>query len=245
MRHTVSVGLIILAALAGCSHVPPGPPATTAAAAQPVASPGPPPVPPQSASAPATAIPDARPSTPVDAAAPTLPQEQSRAASAPKAAAGMPAATVAPAPPPPGRPNPAAAASTARPAAPPAPAPKPAATPAATVAPAAAATPAAPPAAPSLDLAALEQRLRDTRAIGLFTKLSLKNQVDELLTQFRAYHRGDKSVPPSLLRQRYDGLLMKVLSVLQDGDPPLATQIWSSREVIWSVLADPAKFEKI
>ena len=44
---------------------------------------------------------------------------------------------------------------------------------------------AAAPAAASLDLSALEQRLRDTRAIGLFTKLSLKNQVDDLLAQFR------------------------------------------------------------
>jgi hypothetical protein len=110
---------------------------------------------------------------------------------------------------------------------------------------AAPAAPAAPPAPPSLDLASLEQRLRDTRAIGVFTKLSLKNQVDELLGQFRAYHGGDKTIPPSVLRQRYDGLVLKVLSVLQDGDPPLAAQIWASREAIWGILSDPAKFERI
>jgi hypothetical protein len=48
-----------------------------------------------------------------------------------------------------------------------------------------------------------------------------------------------------VLRQRYDGLVLKVLSVLQDGDPPLAAQVWSSREAIWGILADPAKFAKI
>src|SRR5262249_7854586 len=41
------------------------------------------------------------------------------------------------------------------------------------------------PAAATLDLRSLEQRLRDTTAIGVFTKLSLKNQVDDLLREFR------------------------------------------------------------
>ena len=98
------------------------------------------------------------------------------------------------------------------------------------------------PQAQSLDLATLEQRLKDTRAIGLFTKLSLKNQVDDLLSQFKAFHGG--KVPPSLseLHQRYDLVLLKVLSLLQDGDPPLARSISSSREAIWGILSDPQKF---
>jgi hypothetical protein len=102
-----------------------------------------------------------------------------------------------------------------------------------------------PAAAPSLDLAALEQRLRDTHAVGLFTKLSLKNQVDELVAQVRAYYHSNRPPPPAELRPRFDGLVLKVLSVVQDGDASLAAQIWSSREAIWGVLADPTKFEKI
>jgi hypothetical protein len=101
------------------------------------------------------------------------------------------------------------------------------------------------PAAPTLDLTALEQRLRDTHAIGLFTKLSLKNQVDDLLDEFRAHHRGQANPPLTALRQRYDLLLMKVLTLLQDGDPPLASAINSSREAIWSLLNDPAKLTAI
>jgi hypothetical protein len=99
--------------------------------------------------------------------------------------------------------------------------------------------------AATLDLADLEQRLRDTRAIGVFTKLSLKNQVDDLLGEFRALYQGPKKHPPVELRQRYDQLLLKVLGLLQDGDPPLAAAIASSREAIWSILADPEKFSKI
>ena len=103
----------------------------------------------------------------------------------------------------------------------------------------------APSSAPSLDLAALEQRLRDTRAIGVFTKLSLKNQVDDLLGEFRSFHRGAHAVTLSQLRQQYDLLLLKVLSLLQDGDPPLAAAISSSREAIWRILVDPQQFEKL
>jgi hypothetical protein len=103
----------------------------------------------------------------------------------------------------------------------------------------------APTSSPALNLADLEQRLRDTRAIGVFTKLSLKNQVDDLLNAFRALYRGPDKHPPVELRQRYDQLLLKVLTLLQDGDPPLAAEIASSREAIWSILADPDKFAKI
>jgi hypothetical protein len=114
--------------------------------------------------------------------------------------------------------------------------------------PSSAATPSPIPAAassPTLNLADLEQRLRETRAIGVFTKLSLKNQVDDLLNAFRTLYRGPDKHPPAELRQRYDMLLMKVLSLLQDGDPPLASEIASSREAIWSILADPEKFATI
>lgn len=101
------------------------------------------------------------------------------------------------------------------------------------------------PRAPTLDLGSLEQRLRDTRAIGVFTKLSLKNQVDDLLDQFRAFHSGRIKEPLAELRQRYDLLLLKVLTLLQDGDPTLASTISASREAIWGILVDPVKFSNI
>ena len=98
---------------------------------------------------------------------------------------------------------------------------------------------------PTLDLTSLEERLKDTRAIGVFTKLSLKNQVDDLLGQVRAFHAKRTTTSLSELRQRYDLLLLKVLSLLQDGDPSLAAAISSSREAIWGILADPRKFAKL
>jgi hypothetical protein len=104
---------------------------------------------------------------------------------------------------------------------------------------------AAAPATPTLDLRSLEQRLRDTRAIGMMTKLSIKNQVDDLLDEFRSFYAGKVKTPITDLRQRYDLLLMKVLSLLQDSDVALASAISSSREAIWGILRDPKKFAEI
>ncbi len=86
--------------------------------------------------------------------------------------------------------------------------------------------------------------MRDTKAIGLFTKLSIKNQVDDLLDDFRAHFKG-QTPPLTTLRQRYDLLVMKVLSSVQDGDPPLASDIASSREAIWKLLNDPANLTSV
>jgi hypothetical protein len=101
------------------------------------------------------------------------------------------------------------------------------------------------PASPTLDLASLEQRLKDTKAIGVFTKLSLKNQVDDLLGELRAFHSGSAQTPTAVLRQKYDTLMIKVLTLLQDGDPQLASAIASSREALWGILMDPKKFSQI
>jgi len=104
------------------------------------------------------------------------------------------------------------------------------------------APPAAKAAAAPLDLKSLETRLRETPAIGVFTKISLKNQVDDLLDKFRAYHKRQAATPLAELRQSYNMLLLKVLALLQDSDPSLARDVVASREAIWSILSDPKKF---
>ena len=101
------------------------------------------------------------------------------------------------------------------------------------------------PTAQSLDLTSLEQRLKDTKAIGVLTKLTLKNQIDDLLDQFRAYYQGKLHTTLADLRRSYDLLFLKVLALLQDSDRSLATAITASREGIWGILSDPAKFATI
>jgi hypothetical protein len=98
---------------------------------------------------------------------------------------------------------------------------------------------------PPLDLPSLEKRLRETKAIGVFTKITLKNQVDDLVNHFREFHGGQGKTTLNELRQRYDMLVLKLLSLLQDSDTTLAHTIVASREAIWSILTDPAKLSSI
>ena len=98
---------------------------------------------------------------------------------------------------------------------------------------------------PTLDVAGLTARLRYTKAIGVFTKLALKNQVDDLLKQFRAYYQSGQKTGVASLRQPYDMLVLKVLALVQDSDPPLARTISGSREAIWGILSNPEKFNSM
>jgi hypothetical protein len=246
MPRTVGVGLLFLVALAACTHFKqsPSPAAEATARSAPdvrAASetpPAPPPVESPPTGSPAADSPAAGPpaaeSPPAPAGSTAKPAQPKTAGTAkPKTprVTGAPAAG-----------SPAGGSSKPLPA-------EQRATPAAVepATPAAAQTAATQPVAkpPALDLAGLERRLKDTHGIGLFTKLSLKNQVDDLLGAFRAFHGGQTQPPLAELRQRYDLLLLKVLTLLQDGDPPLASAISASREAIWGLLADRDKFQKI
>lgn len=97
----------------------------------------------------------------------------------------------------------------------------------------------------TLDVAALKLRLRETGAIGFFAKLALNNQMDDLVQLFRSHHRGEHKSTVAALRQAYELLVLKVLVLLQDGDPPLARDIAESREAIWVMLADPEQFKLV
>jgi hypothetical protein len=97
---------------------------------------------------------------------------------------------------------------------------------------------------PRLDIAALETKLRDTDAIGFFTKLELKSQVDTLLDRFRGYHQNGRP-PLAELRERFNLLFLKVLTLLQNDAPTLHAEIAGARDGLWSMLADPKEFQRL
>jgi hypothetical protein len=99
--------------------------------------------------------------------------------------------------------------------------------------------------AAALDLESLKAQLRETKAISTFTKLTLKNQIDDLLERLRDFYRGQLQTSLAELRRSFDLLVMKVLALLQDVDPSLAGALASSRESIWGILSDPAKIDKL
>jgi hypothetical protein len=213
-------GFLMILLTAGCAAVEHAPPGSGTAPA--LASPAP---------GPATGAPTVT-AAPVAAAAPAAPEVAEPVP--PRAPSRTPSKEVggAKAAPPAAKP----VAKAPAPSAPPAPAAPtaPASTGASVTAPS--------PAKPPLDLNALEARLRATDAIGMFTKIALKNQVEDLLDQFRDFYAGKAKISLADLRPPYDRLLLKLLALLQDEDPDLARAIADSREPMWSILADPARF---
>jgi hypothetical protein len=219
MRAVCVTGLILVVLIAGCGGVkpaPPGEPAKSAPQGAAVAPVAPtPPTPPVPPPPPVAA--QGTPAAAAPLTRPTAPPPPAAPESVAKA--GAPAAKVAPK-------APTAAAQ----------APKKDAAPAET---------AKAQAPPPLDLTSLETRLKETKAIGVLTKIALKNQVDDLLNQFRAYYKGTLKTTLAELRRPYDLLVLKVLSLLQDSDPTLASAIVASREAIWGILSDPVKFATV
>ena len=230
MIRSAHIGAVVLViVLAGCGGVKTAPPGTS------------PPTATQAESAKAAPPSSVTPSSPPSPPPPTVAAQPATVAAQPPAAAIEPTAPSAPAP-------------AAKPAAKPAARAEAPATKALAKAPAAAAPsaqpskkdiaqePEKPKAEPPLDLASLETRLKETKAIGLMTKIALKNQVDDLLNQFRAFYAGKLQTTLAELRRPYDLLVLKVLSLLQDSDPTLAAAIVASREALWGILSDRAKF---
>jgi hypothetical protein len=230
MRVALILGLLFALLTAGCAGVKPPPPvapsptaspqagAETMAPVVPPAAPASPPAQTATPGGTAAVEPASAPATPSTSASP----DQREIKTAPPAAKAPPPA---PAPP----------AAKALPPAPAAQAAKKDSTP----------PDVAKPKAPPLDLTSLEARLKETNAIGVLTKIALKNQIDDLLDQFRDFYGGKLKITLAELRRPYDMLVLKVLSLLQDSDPALASAIAASREAIWGILSDPAKFATI
>ena len=91
-----------------------------------------------------------------------------------------------------------------------------------------------------LNLSTLEDRLRETKAISVLKKLSLKGEIDDLLGQFRQAHPAGRT-EVAKLRAPYNALIDKIYALLKK-DPALGQDILASRESIWGILSDRTQF---
>ena len=97
----------------------------------------------------------------------------------------------------------------------------------------------------AVNLSQLEERLVDTDAIGFFTKLELKSNLDDLTERFREFHDQTQVAELTELKEEFDLLLLKLLALLQDDAPDLHRDIVAARPAIWRTLADPELFAKL
>ena len=99
--------------------------------------------------------------------------------------------------------------------------------------------------ADDFDLNALVSRISQSKAPGLFTKLSLKHDIDGLLENVRKYHDGSGDGSLEQLRERYDVLVHKLMILLQEKDGELVKSIDDGRDKLWAILSDHDKFASI
>jgi len=99
--------------------------------------------------------------------------------------------------------------------------------------------------ASSMDFDELGRRLADTNAVGIFTKLSLKRNVDRLEADLRAYHGGEGSADLKRLRQRYNIMVQEIVLMVQRKDPTLARDVSAARGPLWGQLSDKQKFANL
>lgn len=86
---------------------------------------------------------------------------------------------------------------------------------------------------PEISLDDLVERLKKTEAIGVFTKLAIRSDVLDFKESIDTYRKnGELEKYIGHLRDHFDGLLLKILALLER-DPPLSRDIQHARESIW------------
>ncbi len=86
---------------------------------------------------------------------------------------------------------------------------------------------------PEISLDELIERLKNTEAIGLLTKLAIRSDVLDFKSSIDEHRKkGELERYIGHLRDHFDGLLLKILALLER-DPTLSKDIHHARESIW------------
>lgn len=94
------------------------------------------------------------------------------------------------------------------------------------------------PSKPSIGIDELIERLKQTDAIGFLTKLAIRSDVLEFKSTVESYREnGAFEKHLGMLRSRFDGLLLKILALLEK-DPKLSRDIYVARDSIWKNLVE-------
>lgn len=95
-----------------------------------------------------------------------------------------------------------------------------------------------------VDLQVLADMLAKTRAVGMFTKLGLKKDIDKMLFRLNQFHNGNSKFTLEQLEEQYNLLLMKIAIHLQDNDLTLHRHLCNAWLVIWEDLRDFDRFHE-
>jgi len=89
-----------------------------------------------------------------------------------------------------------------------------------------------------ISIEALTRRLESSKAIGVFTKLEIRNDIVGLVDEIHRYRNQDMLESKlNEVRSSFDGLLLKIVGLLE-ADPALSQDLYTSREFIWESLVE-------
>ena len=89
------------------------------------------------------------------------------------------------------------------------------------------------------DIDVLIERVKETNAIGFITKLSLKNQLDDLLEHAEDVNENPTAEDVEQIEAEFDGLLLKTVTLLNNGeDFTLAEDIFQARDQLWESIME-------
>ena len=96
-----------------------------------------------------------------------------------------------------------------------------------------------------MNMEQLKQRLVDTKAIGFFSKLSIKGKAEDLNRQIEAYHAGQSSLDLNDIQERFVLLLQEIVLMVQERDRTLAHDLTSAREALCETLSNAEQFRNL
>jgi len=89
-----------------------------------------------------------------------------------------------------------------------------------------------------VDYKELKERLKNTAAIGFFTKLAIRNDIVDLIDKIKQYRKKSMlKAKRKEIRASFDGLLLKIIALLEE-DPDLSRDLYVGRESIWESLLE-------
>ena len=91
----------------------------------------------------------------------------------------------------------------------------------------------------------LVEQIADSKSIGLFTKLALKQDSKDLLKKMSSYHSGIGDSSLEELHERYNVMVHKLIIVIRKKDKELAGSVADARDNLWDVLSDETKFSRM
>ncbi len=91
------------------------------------------------------------------------------------------------------------------------------------------------------DFHALETKIRNSEAIDLFSKISLKIEITSLVNEAVRLHEGKSAAGLYQRKVRFEELIDRAVIMLRKGDVSLAEEVEGSREALWRFLNSPEK----